>query len=393
MSHVDQHGFDNQRAWIGAAAAARILGVKPATLYAYVSRGLVRRLRLPGPGRRLVYAREDVERLRARSGARSGHAPVAAGALRWGEPVLESALTEITPDGPRYRGRTLEELAGARFEAVAELLFGGTLPDEPPRWPPPLGLDAAWDLVPRGTPPLLALGALVPVLGLTNAARGAGELDRARSLIRTMAAGLALGRDRRAARAALAAPSVAEAAARALGGDPRRIELILVLAADHELNASSFTARIAASAGADLFACVTAALGTMSGPLHGAASERAAALLDEVRRPARAGTVVRARLARGDALPGFGHPLYPAGDPRARLLLAAYPSRLVEAIARASGEAPNVDAGLVSATAGLPPGSAAGLFALGRTAGWIAHALEQRAQGFLLRPRARYVGA
>jgi citrate synthase len=396
MGRVDQRGFDNQHEWLGAQAAAALLGVKPATLYAYVSRGLVRRLR-PAGERRLVYAREDLLRLRARHDARSGHAPVAAGALRFGEPVLESALTEITPEGPRYRGHPMQELQDAAFESVAELLFSGAPIGERPRWPAPLPLDAVETLVPRGTPPLHALGAIVPVLALSDRQRGAHppavELDGARALIRTMAAALGLGRDRRATRVALGAPTVAEAAARALGGDAARIERILVLAADHELNASTFTARVAASAGADLVACVTAALGTMSGPLHGAASDRAAALLAEIRTPARAANVVAARLRRGEGIPGFGHPLYPGGDPRGRLLLERTPSRLVDAVARASGLLPNLDAGLIAATADLPPGSAAGLFTLGRTAGWIAHALEQRTQGFLLRPRARYVGA
>src|SRR5262249_9768773 len=107
---------------------------KRETLYAYASRGLVRSE--PGEkGRGRRYQREDLERLRARRDARSGHGPVAAGALRWGEPVLESALTGLTSSGPRYRGHLAVTLsARAPFESVAELLWSGALPDEPPSW-------------------------------------------------------------------------------------------------------------------------------------------------------------------------------------------------------------------------------------------------------------------
>ncbi|MCA1665409.1 MAG: citrate synthase, partial [Myxococcales bacterium] len=122
-------------------------------------------------------------------------------------------------------------------------------------------------------------------------------------------------------------------------------------------------------------------------------------------------TVVAARMQRGDPLHGFGHRLYPAGDPRAahlldvaRRLARTAPPRaratlrtietLIDAVARAGGEAPTLDAGLVAVAvaASLPPGAAGTLFAVGRTAGWIAHILEQRAEPSLLRPRARYVG-
>jgi citrate synthase len=135
--------------------------------------------------------------------------------------------------------------------------------------------------------------------------------------------------------------------------------------------------------------------------------DRVEALVAETSRPRRARDTIVERSRRGEALPGFGHVLYPGGDPRARPLLdsafaldgRAMNVRVVKALVHAmedlSGEAPTIDLGLVALAAalGLPPGSAAGVFALGRTAGWIAHALEQRATGTLLRPRALYVGA
>jgi citrate synthase len=180
----------------------------------------------------------------------------------------------------------------------------------------------------------------------------------------------------------------------------------LVLLADHELNASAFAVRVAASARADLYACLSVGLAAASGPLHGGSCDRVEALVREAARASSPRAFVRDRLRRGEALPGAGHPLYPDGDPRTAPLLRAAeelaPRRAslrtlfaVLAAARDLGvEAPSVDFGLVALclALGLPRGTAASLFAIGRTAGWVAHALEQREAGFLLRPRARYVG-
>ncbi|MBX7100896.1 MAG: citrate synthase [Myxococcaceae bacterium] len=417
VTQVDQRGIDNQHQLLSAPEACALLGVKAQTLYAYVSRGLVRRVVRRGAGAR-AYVRDDVERLTARHKARSGHGPVAAGALRWGEPVLESALTEIGPRGPRYRGFLATALARQRvgFEAVAELLLTGRAPaTPPPPWPKALPCGPVARLVPKGAPPLHCLAGVVPALLLRELGRpepsGAAELDRARALIRTLAGALALGRAGSAGRLeeALRAPSVASAAAVALGARGQAateaIDAVLILSADHELNASCFTARVAASAGAGLLHCVSGALQTMTGPLHGASPDRLEALLAEAGTARRIDAVVAARQRRGEAVIGFGHPLYPGGDPRGAELLALarrLSSRprakavftLVRAVERLGGPPPALDVGLVAVTAalGLPPGAAAGLFALGRSAGWLAHALEQRAQGFMLRPRARYVG-
>jgi citrate synthase len=185
----------------------------------------------------------------------------------------------------------------------------------------------------------------------------------------------------------------------------RLADAALVLCADHELNASTFAARVAASTGADLQACLLAALATFLGPRHGGASGALEAVLDQVARPGRAAAVVRARTARGEGMPGFGHTLYPDGDPRAAALLALVeetpatpPLRILTAVIQATlrlrGEHPNIDAALVAArlALGLPRGGAVPLFAVGRTAGWVAHVLEQRESSAVLRPRARYVG-
>lgn len=418
---MDQSGFDNQhREWVSATEAARILDVKRATLYAYASRGKIRGAP-GGRGRERLYLRADLERIRRRAEARSGHTAVAAGALVWGEPVLDSGLTAIREDGPWYRGRGAVALAraGVRFEQVAELLWAGVLPDVPPRWRAGgLGLPRASlsALLGNERGPFSIFSVAVPALGARDPHRFSATEDeeraRARALLTRLAALFAFhrgaaGLPEEAARA----ESVAEKVAFGLGARGGRdavaaLDRVLVVCADHELNASTFAARIAASTGADLYQCVCAALGTAAGPRHGAACDRVEALLREVRRPERAAEVVAARSRRGEEIPGVGHRLYPSGDPRAVPLLevareiASHSrsvrtiSAVVEALARQGRGAPSVDFGVVAVAEALrlPPGSAAGLFALGRTAGWIAHVLEQRQSRALLRPRARYVG-
>jgi citrate synthase len=423
VSDVDQRGFVNQSpAYVSQREATSLLGVKPETLYAYVSRGLVRSER-SARGRARRYAREDIERLKARRDARSGHGPVAAGALRWGEPVLASALTSIEPGGPIYRGIAATRLAeSGTFEAVAELLWAANPPLSIPREAPPfrapgLGVRAAslTALLPEDATPLTALLLGVPAVGAADPLRfdtsPEAERRRARALLPRMAALVGLASGRRGAREALAADRVARALLVALGARETdeavaAVDCALVLSADHELNPSAFAVRVAASAGADLYACVTAGLATLSGPRHGGVCDRIEALVAEVRRPEAASAVLLSRSRRGEEVPGFSHPLYPAGDPRAAMLLdrvRALGARgqrlralfsLLDAMRASGREPPSLDFGLVAVAVALdlPPGSAAAIFALGRAAGWVAHALEQREQGFILRPRARYTG-
>ena len=420
MAKVDQRGFDNQpdEVLLTASEAVRFLKIKKPTLYAYVSRGLVRSVTGEGKrGRR--YVKSDLERLRVRQEARSGHGPVAAAALRWGEPVLESAISDIGPAGPRYAGHAATSLAarGISFERVAELLWTLELPDEEVLWPRvEAGLPRSlWpSLVPQGTPPSPALSATVAALAVRDPDRfGAtqpNELVRARTLIRRLVASLAVAREPAALEKTLRADTIAESLGAAVGAPSSRaatelLNLALVLWADHELNASTFTARVTASAGADLYACVGAALATHSGTRHGCSVDRVEALIEEIGKPERAREVVRARLARGEAVDGFGHTLYPHGDPRAVPLLQAAHDHAprnpglrtvlaLVAAGRERGEHPNVDLATVAVgkALGLTRGQAMALFAIGRSAGWVAHILEQRTQKFLVRPRARYTG-
>lgn len=407
---VDQRRIDNQR-FVDAATAARYLGIQIRSLYAYVSRGQVRSV--PGEaGRPRLYAFDDLERLKARRDARAGHGAVAAGALRWGEPVLDSAITAITSRGPAYRGRHAIDLVGRPFENIAELLWSGYLPDARVTWPrATIPIAQLARLVPPNARPLDVMPLVVQLAALDarTGVGGRGSLDdprpdalvaHARTLIPLLAA--ALAPNAASFTRALGGASVADVVARALGveGETAILDTALVLLADHELNASSFTARIAASTGADPYACITAALATLSGPKHGTAPEEVARFADEVGGPDGAKAAVRALRREHQHPPGFGHPLYPNGDPRAAPLLAyargatSRRARTLLAIADATDAHPTADVGLAAVTAalGLAPAAASAVFAVARSAGWLAHVLEQRAAGFLLRPRARYTG-
>lgn len=362
--------------------------MKRDTLYAYVSRGLVRR---SGPRGRHRYAREDLLRLKARHDARAGHGPVAAGALRWGEAVLASSVSSLDAGGPRYRGVPLDALlaSGAPFERVAALLWTGAMPDaaEPfPRREAPADRGAPLDRFVR------ALARALP-----DDPEDAW-IPLARGHIATLADALARWMGAPAVDGPVAARAIGDAGERA-----RVIDRALVVVAEHELNPSTFAARVAASAGAGLTACLIAAAAAMTGPRHGRMSDALEALLAAHADDRSLSNDLRARVARGDAVPGFGHPMYPLGDPRAAHLLAMADAlgarspemdRLRDALAllRDLGHAPpNLDAGLIALriALGLPRGSAAGIFALGRAAGWAAHAMEQREDPSPLRPRAR----
>jgi citrate synthase len=185
---------------------------------------------------------------------------------------------------------------------------------------------------------------------------------------------------------------------------PAILNAMLILAADHELNISSFTARCVASTGAPPHAALAAALAALQGPRHGGQTLRCEAFLREVAWDG--GAAVTNRLRRGDLIPGFGHHLYPEGDPRGLFLthaaIAAAPNSpsanlvrtTIEMVNAQVGMKPNLDFGLVAAgrVLELPQGAPLTIFAMGRTGGWIGHIIEQYQADQLIRPRARYNG-
>jgi citrate synthase len=392
--------------WIGAAEAAERLGIKPASLYAYVSRGVLARRQEPG-GRGSLYDAREIARL-ARKG-RPRRAPAGA------ELVIETGVTEITPDHLRYRGRDVMELAtGRSFEEVALLLWGGDPDTEPGGWqatPDALAVGrAARAALPPRLLPLEQLQVIVPALAATDPLRLELEppavIAAGRALIAGMvdclppaggAAGPASGGPASGGpasggpasggaasggaasggpasggaapeipaagvpAAAAATGPVAERLTRALSPVPppaglaRVVQVALVLLADHELAASTLAARVAASVRADPYAVVATGLGAVGGALHGGASLAAESMLGLAAEAADVPRVVGDLLRRGQRLTGFGHFAYPAGDPRSILLmqvleeyapgsprLAVAAAVLAEARRRALPE-PNVD--------------------------------------------------
>ncbi|BFI95816.1 MAG: citrate synthase family protein [Rhodanobacter sp.] len=395
-------------AYLSAREAAARLGISLATLYAYVSRGKVDSR--PGPdGRSREYRADDIERLIDRRQAGRGAAQGAAHSLTWGLPVLETRITLIRPHGHYYRGQSAIALArdGATLEEVAHLLWDCG-DDDPFQASPTLAWSSAVQgLLRHGNlPPLERTTAAMPLLALAAAdAHSVHPRQRragAARLLRETAALLAAAKPGRQS----IHRQLASAWRHPHAQLPELLRCALVVCADHELNASAFAARVAASTGASLHATACAGLAALSGPQHGGATARAYGLLRQALHERRPEDGVRERLRRGDELPGFGHPLYPDGDPRAVLLLerlaAARPrlpgmariQRLTDAVAANGGRRPSLDFALaaIALLHDQHADAALSLFAAGRMAGWLAHALEQQEAGGLIRPRANYAG-
>jgi citrate synthase len=397
-----------------AEEAAAQLGVKPATLYAYVSRGLLQRQR--GPDGRSRFSLVELDRL-----ARRGRRDRAAGT----ELRIESALTAIEEGSIFYRGEDVPTLALRRtFEEVAEFLWTGAFPEQSP-WSSDLGtLTVATRVqaaLPRGALPLDRLRVAVPALGAVDPLRyDTGEASVVVTGRRLLAA-LVDCLPRRSASdpgpllVRRGQPFSGSIAARLWSGMAdhappvgtlEALNAALVLVADHELSVSTLAARMAASIAADPYAVISVGLSALGGAMQAVASLAAEDLLAEVASPGQAPARIGERLRRGDRLPGFGHRLYPAGDPRAPVLLdllrgcwrgdlrLAAVEAVVEATAERGLPAPNIDFMLAALAhlAGMERGASEAIFGIARAAGWLAHALEEYQRRSDIRPRAIYVG-
>jgi len=394
------------REWLSSAEASRRLGVSSATLYAYVSRGLLRSEGATGQ-REKRYSADDVARLKRRRDVGRKAESIAASALDFGTPVLESSLTLIENGRLYYRGWDAAELAqGSPLERVAQLLWQcDERPFDPKNLPSmSTALRQAWR----------AAASLAPVDRCLLLLPAAARWDHP-SWVEDRTAMIETGvRILRLLTAAVTGEPVSslpvhEQLAAAWHVPADRAPLIraaLVLSADHEFNASAFAARVVASTGANLHGSTIAGLAAINGPRHGGLTRRVSALFDELGEAADPDRALDERVRQGLDLPGFGHTLYPDGDVRAATLLAmlhaitpdsrelAFADRVAQAGDRLLDRRPNVDFATVTIerVLGLPRDSALAMFLLGRTVGWIAHALEQAAHGGLIRPRARYTG-
>jgi citrate synthase len=392
---------------------ARRLGVKRETVYAYVSRGLLERHPASHP-HDSRFDPEEVERLAARA-----RRPDRSSAL---EVVVETELTLLDPAGRlSYRGRDAVELARFRsFEEVVALLWDGAPPtpwrldDEPAA-----AVAALAEILGPEAPDAERIAAVVATLAARDPSRDDRDPDSVRraganvftAVLAALAgvdAAVSDGRGRSLGVAGQLWEALAEGDAKPRSEEVAALDVALILLADHELAASTFAARVAASAWAGPYRVILAGLGPLGGTLHGGAGLAVEALLGEVIAGADPGAALDARPASGP-VPGFGHRVYRDRDPRADHLLARLTARAealrgspalgaVDGVLGAAAErgmpAPNVDfalAALVKAH-GLRPGSAATIFTVARIAGIVAHALEEYEHRLRFRPRASYVG-
>lgn len=394
--------------------AAEFLGVKSQTLYAYASRGLIESQPAKS-ARQRAYRLSDLIRLR--QAARGYKSSRESDAAVWTGPVIKSAITDIQNDGHYYRGQSALELAGAgvSFESVAELVWdSGAGPELWAEIEPLPFAGPARKILSQDSDYLSVLKLILVTAEMNDpVSRRLLREDRfetARRLIACMsgAASFAGGSSEYSGRKSL---PVASSLLASLGHKPdekqaQTLNTALVLCADHELNASALSARIAASCDASLYSCLLSALGSFSGSLHGSASRRAEDIVLSSFRFASTKAWLRDYLQQYESIPGFGTELYKSGDPRAKFLIEkalelppanANVNRLVEivdCVREHFGAEPNLDVGLaaVSFALCLPPGSGSIIFAVSRSAGWIAHAVEQREYGGSIRPRAKYIG-
>ncbi|GGL77779.1 citrate synthase [Microlunatus endophyticus] len=406
--------------WTAAEAAAR-LGVKPETLYAYVSRGLLGRVRTSGGS---TFDPVEVERFAA---ARRRSAPdrptvvIRDGRAAAGPQItIDTDVTLIEDDELYYRGRSVTELARTtRFETVCHWLWTGDFADPVRFRPLPGAIEAVRPVLtalPAGARLSDRVQVMVPVIAGADPLREVLAPEsvavRVGALLATLTAGLddrgsVIHRDDQ--------PDLADQLAAALTGNPDAprqladcVRAALVLLVDHDLAASTMAARTAASARADPYAVVLSGLGALDSALHGNASRAAYRMLSAVRAGDDARTVIARMLAGGRAgVPGFGHRIYRAADPRAELIFellagleGAEPA--LDAAAAVSGIVAdkgvifrNVDLGLATLALAAGMGEDAGevIFSIARIGGWIAHAIDEYRQTPLrLRPVGRYVG-
>ncbi|MDH6439484.1 citrate synthase [Streptomyces sp. SAI-144] len=392
--------------------AAELLGVKPETVYAYVSRGQLSSRRVPG-GRGSTFDAKEVETLSRRNRRESGGSPGSGGELS-----VRTRITFIDRDRYYFRGVDATGLAAHHsYEEIAEWLWTGRLRPGVTFTAPDAAVEVARravDALPEHAGPTDRLRVAAIAAAVSDPLRfdlsEEAVLGTARTLIPTLVAALppVLRDDRRRDDGPLAHRLWTRLSGRKPDEASLRVlDTALGLLVDHDLAASTLAVRVAASAHAHAYAAVSAGLGVLEGPLHGAASGLAHKLLLDVLDRGDAAPVIAEELRAGRRIPGLGHRLYAGEDPRARALFAlleeiprAEPALLAarDIVATTARHAPlhaNVDLALAALTAssGMPSTAGETIFAVARTAGWIAHALEEYGERPLrMRPSGTYVG-
>ena len=372
--------------WISMDDVCARLNVRPQTVYAYVSRGKLEVMPDPADSRRSLYRSEDVTVLTKRKQAGRKHETLAANTLFGAEPSIPTALSTFYRQRLYYRGQDAVSLAAAAsLEDVAQLLWhSAQAPDfscAQARGPKPGRLVAFTTLGTLAASGHSTHGRLTRVLH-KECQQLVGELANA--------FGAQPGAHPLHIRFAKGWKKSAQVA--------ELLRTAMVMLVDHELTSSAFAARITASTGASLPACLLSGLSTLSGPLHADASGRVQAMFNEVERLGE-DRVIAHYLSTGLPLAGFGHHLYPDGDPRAHALLRLFEppeviARFIQKVTDLTGQLPNIDVAMAALVAHqkLPTDAAFGLYATARSIGLLAHSLEQLSVGQVIRPRGRYVG-
>ena len=399
--------------YLTAKEAAEQLNISMQTLYAYVSRGLIRSEPDDNRSRKRRYHAKDIRNLILKKNARSAPEKLAEAALHLGTPVTESALTLITEDAVYYRGHNAAELARTNtLEQVAALLwldniagadelFGEQHHSRIHEW-----IDMYQHQTKHHTSGVDALRTLQAVIALA----GIDQLSTYNAQPTALA--VAGANILWLAGSVVTGDSSNTLLAEKLAGHWSKpdtasmLNRIMIVSADHELNVSSFTARVVASSGADLYAVVAAALSAFTGTKHGGMAEQVNAFFREAFADGNPEQTVAARIKRGEHVPGFGHPLYTKIDPRADIILTALAADhagnaafqiaqdIIDVMAARLDLHPNIDFAMSTAfhVLELNPMDAILPYVLGRICGWIGQAIEEYHQDQLIRPRATYIG-
>jgi len=359
-------------------ACAR-LNISAQTLYAYVSRGLIHVAPHPGDSRKRLYSSIDIDLLINRQNRGRSRQDIARSTIDFGEPVLRSKISSIHDGQFYYRGDNATHLSKkANLENIFEQLCNTTITDS-------MRAPKVRYISKQHKPFARFVDALTYYVIHD---KSQGNKKYAYQLLRLMACNATQQFE------IFPGEPIHEQLARCWSTDPRAPDLIrraLVLSADHELNASTYATRVTASAGANLSACLLVGVSTLSGDKHGGLTNLCSAWMTDVS----ARKTSQIELSAKALPPGFGHRLYPQGDPRATEILEHCPApvawtRVAKKVIKVTAAYPTLDFGLATLEhqLKLPKGAGFSIFAVGRTVGWLAHCFEQRKYGALIRPRA-----
>lgn len=388
-----------------AAEAAARLGVQRATLYAYVSRGLISRT-VAMDGRTSLFDTEEVEQLRA------GRRTATEGELAT---LITTRLTRVSDERVIVRGSDLVELLddGLTFEQVADHLWQAGAEEQWPDIHDVQEIGPVLSALPETTRPLDRMRIITSMLSANDPLRHDLSDHSVRSVARSVITAMVVGAAPQGTAPSAGTPLAAALLSRLTGrsGTLKQrsaVNAALVLLIDHGLASSTFAARIAASVRSDPYSVVGAGLGVLGGQLHGAASAPVHDLFVSIEKTKDPSQAIGATQERHGSIPGFGHSVYRTNDPRCAPLLEAIGQawagerrlgivhEAADIVAARTDAVPNVDfaLGALSYLSRMDPSAGEAIFAIARTAGWLAHAMEEYVERPLrFRTRARYLSA